>query len=130
MALTATEMLWRRMPPAIFPPLLGLVGLTLALRLAGDVYGFGRLISHCVLCVALVFYCIAAMAYGAKFIKRPGVILQDLQGLPGRAGLAAMSLAGMLLAAALAPYVPVLAFCVLLVSFAGHAILLALVIYV
>ena len=36
---TAAPGLWRRVPPAIFPPLLGILGLALAWRLAAQRFG-------------------------------------------------------------------------------------------
>ncbi|MDX5356906.1 MAG: tellurium resistance protein, partial [Rhodobacterales bacterium] len=54
---------------------------------------------------------------------RPGVVAEDLRILPGRAGLTAANLSGMLLAAALVPYAPGLALGVLIAALVAHVLL-------
>jgi tellurite resistance protein len=64
----------------------------------------------------------------AKLVARPGVVAEDLKILPGRAGLAALTMAGMLCASALLPYSLLLASVALVLAILGHAAVLALVI--
>ncbi|MGY6632499.1 MAG: SLAC1 family transporter [Alkalilacustris sp.] len=116
------------MPPAVFPPILGLLGLGLGWRAAGDgvgpVSGFGEML----LGAGTLLFLVALLAWLTKPLQRPGVVLDEISVLPGRVGLAAMTLSGMALAAALAPYAPGLALTVSLVALAAHAGLAALVI--
>jgi tellurite resistance protein len=56
-----------------------------------------------VLGAVTLLWAFAAAGYLAKAARRPGVVAEDLRGLPGRAGLAAASLGALLAAAALAP---------------------------
>ena len=121
---------WRRIPPAVFPPILGLIGMALAWRRAGEVLGFGVWIGNAILCVVILIYVVATLCCLAKCYSRPAATVQDLGGLPGRSGMAAMTLAGMLIAAGLAPYFPETARAVLFLGLAGHLILLIIVVVI
>lgn len=124
--------LWRRTPPAIFPPLMGLFGLGLGWRylagllaspaLAGLAEAFlGAVTLTCLFCL---------VAWGSKPLRRPGVLWEELQILPGRAGVAAAVLTLSLMAAVLAPYAPGLALglaALALAALAGLGIMVALV---
>ncbi len=70
-----------------------------------------------------LLYLFAVVAYLAKVVQRPGVFHEDLRVLPGRAGLAAMMLSGMLLASTLVVFSPITAQVVLSLSVAGHLLL-------
>lgn len=96
--------LWRQTPPAIFPPILGLFGLGLAWRRVTEVYGMPREVGELILGAVSILFLFATLAYLAKFVRRPGVLADDLRILPGRAGLPAASAAAMLFAATLVPY--------------------------
>lgn len=76
---------FRRVPPAIFPPVLGLLGLALAWHAAGFAPEVAGLLSG----AAIALAAFAAFAYGAKILRRPVVLAEDLAILPGRAGLGA-----------------------------------------
>jgi len=76
---------FRRVPPAIFPPVLGLLGLALAWQAAG----FGPELAGLLSGAAIALAAFAAFAYGAKIVRRPAVLAEDLAILPGRAGLGA-----------------------------------------
>ena len=119
--------LFRRVPPAIFPAMLGLLGLVSVWRRAVDVFGFPEpLVDMAAGMVTLLFsYCL--VAYGAKFVFRPGVLFEDLRTLPGRTGLAALFIGLMVEAAVLAPMAPALAKGCLLIGFLG---LLAIAVHV
>lgn len=112
--------LWRRTPPAIFPPLFGLMGLGLGWRRAAGAFGASEAIGETLLGLVTAAYLFALVAYLAKVLRRPGVVAEDLRVLPGRAGIAAMLLTGYLLAAALVIYSPTLATVILSFSLAGH----------
>lgn len=96
--------LWRRMPPAVFPPLLGFVGLGLLWRHAPGALAPLRPLGEGLLGAGIGLLAVTAAAYGAKLLARPAVLGEDLRVLPGRVGLAALAMALMIAAAALAPY--------------------------
>ncbi|HOZ34108.1 MAG TPA: hypothetical protein PLM52_14625 [Tabrizicola sp.] len=90
--------LFARTPPAIFPPILGLLGLVLALRLAVARLGGDPGPADLVAGVAVALWGFATFAYLGKLARRPAVVLEDLRVLPGRSGLAAMTMGGMAVA--------------------------------
>jgi tellurite resistance protein len=65
----------------------------------------------------------AALAYGVKLVRRPGVIWEEMKVLPGRAGLAAGTAGGLAVAAVLVPYAPELARVALFGGLALHGML-------
>lgn len=91
-----------RTPPAVFPVILGLFGLGLALR-RGVEAGVPDGIGDMVLGAVAVLWGFAVLAYLAKMARRPSVIFDDMRVLPGRAGLAAATMGALALAAAVAP---------------------------
>ena len=101
--------LWRRTPPAIFPPMMGLFGLGLAWRAASENLGVTAAFGDLILGATALLYVFALVAYLAKPLRRPNVLLEELRVLPGRAGLAAAGLCLLLLASAIAPMTPALA---------------------
>ncbi len=112
--------LWRRVPPAIFPPLLGLGGIALAWRGAvldaGVLKPFSDALSGAV--VALTLF--AVLAYGSKLLRRPTMLREELAILPGRAGVGAGVLCLYVLAGLIAPFGLSAARGLLLVTFALH----------
>ncbi len=96
--------LWRSTPPAIFPVILGLVGLSHAWRGLGPAFGlpvaFGDLLFG--ITAALLGY--FGLSYLAKLLARPGVLMEDLKSPPGRAGLSAISMGFIVLSVGLLPY--------------------------
>ena len=121
--------LFRRTPPAIFPPIFGLFGLGLAWRRAVDLFPVTTAPGDFILGMTSLLYLFALVAYVSKFMRRPGVVRDDLKTLPGRAGLAGLTLGGMLLAAAIIPYSVPLAKAVLVLAVALHAVLVLLVLW-
>lgn len=119
-----------RTPPAVFPVILGLFGLGLALRRGLDAAGLPVGLADAVLGAVALLWAYAVFAYGAKMARRVSVVLDDLKVLPGRMGLAAMTMGGMALAAALAPFAVGLAQAVLVVALLAHLILAAVTIWV
>jgi tellurite resistance protein len=77
--------------------------------------------------VTLLFL-FALANYLAKVAARPGVVAEDLKVLPGRAGLAAMTMAVMLLAVAVLPWSEALARAVLALGFAGHVAVMVMIV--
>jgi tellurite resistance protein len=98
--------LFRRTPPAIFPPILGLFGLGIAWRRGQGAFGLPEAPVEGLLGAVTLLFLFALLAYGAKVAMRPRVLTEDFRTLPGRAGLAALTMSLMMLAAVLLPYVP------------------------
>lgn len=123
-----------RTPPAIFPAILGLMGLGLALRRAmaglGQSDGVAGGLVETVLGGLLVLWVFAVVALKAKILRRPGVLAEDMRVLPGRAGLAAATMSGMLAATILLPYAPGLALWLALASLLAHAMMAAVLVAV
>lgn len=119
-----------RMPPAVFPVMLGLIGLGLALRRGLDAAGLPVGLAEAVLGAVSVLWAFAAFAYLAKMARRPSVILDDLRTLPGRAGLAAGTMGALALAAVLAPYSTGAARGVLVAGLVAHGALMLAVLRV
>ncbi|MBL4917640.1 tellurium resistance protein [Szabonella alba] len=118
---------FQRMPPAVFPTIMGLFGLGLALRRAADgglIHpGFGEILLGAV----SLLWIFAAFGYLVKVAQRPGVVMQELAALPGRTGLAAGSLGLLLLAATVLPHRPGLALILMLAGLVLHLVLALLV---
>ncbi|TXI01378.1 MAG: tellurium resistance protein [Pseudorhodobacter sp.] len=116
--------MFARTPPAIFPSLLGLLGLGLAARKGAEVLGLsatpaGGLV-EAVLGALLVLWLFAVVALMSKGIRRFGVLAEDMRVLPGRAGLAAATMTGMAAAAVLVPYAPQLALGLAVAAMVAH----------
>lgn len=120
--------LWRRMPPAVFPPIMGLFGLGLGWRMAARDWPIPAGIGDAILGAVTLLFVFCAGAYLAKVITRPAALLEDARILPGRAGLAALSLCTMLSSAVLATYAPGLATGIALLAFGLHLALALLVV--
>ncbi len=118
--------LFARTPPAVFPSILGLLGLVTALRL-----GFGRLgwdqgPVDLLAGLSVALWAFAAAAYAVKVARRPGVVMEDLRVLQGRSGLAALTMGGMAAAGLVASYSASAASVLLALSLLGHAVLAVL----
>lgn len=117
----------RTMPPAVFPAILGLLWLGLGWRAALGAFALpGGPADACLGAVTLL-WAFAVMAYGTKLLRRPGVLAQDLQGLPGRDGLSALALSISSVALVLAPIRPALAMGVMIAGLATQLGLLVAV---
>lgn len=110
-------------PPAIFPVLLGLCGLAIAVRAGSGFLGFDQAPADLAAGVALSIWVFGAVAYGLKLRRRPGVIFEDLKVMPSRASLAAGTMGGMASAMLLVPFSPRLAMSLLLASLLAHGVL-------
>ncbi len=110
-------------PPAIFSPILGALGLGLAWRRAASTIGAPDGIGELVLGAVSLLYIFAIAAYLTKLARRPGTFGEDLNIVPGRAGLAAAAIGSMLLAATMTPYAPGLARLILAVAVSAQGII-------
>ena len=105
-----------RTPPAVFPVILGLLGLGLALRQALAALQLPGGLVEAALGALLVLWAFGWLALAVKVARRPGVLAEDMRVLPGRAGLAAASMSGMAAASVLLPYAPGVALAVALAA--------------
>ncbi|GGE41902.1 TDT family transporter [Actibacterium pelagium] len=112
-----------QVPPAIFPPLLGLMGLALALSRGVPVFGIPRPIVDLITGAVTLLLLFAIFAYSLKLIRRFGTLAEDIRTLPGRAGTAAMVVSIYCLAAALLPFSTSVAQVVLFAGLAWHVVL-------
>ncbi|MGV8986359.1 MAG: tellurium resistance protein [Cypionkella sp.] len=117
-------------PPSVFTVILGLLGLGLALRRACAVLGLPGGLVELILGALLALWLFAIVALKLKVLRRFSVLAEDMRPLPGRAGLAAATMSGMLAAGVLIPYAPRLALFLVLASLAAHAILTAVLLRV
>jgi tellurite resistance protein len=122
--------LFARTPPAIFPAILGLLGLTLALRLALAALGAPTDPAELLAGAAVALWAFAVLAYGAKLARRPAVVIEDLRVLPGRSGLAALTMGTMATAMIVLPYSSTAGAALLVAGLAGHLLFAALLIRV
>ena len=120
--------LWMRTPPAIFPPVMGLFGLGLAWRRAAQTLGAPTGIGDAILGATTVLFVFCAIAYAAKVIRRPKVVVEDLRILPGRAGVAVFVMCFYLLSLTLFPLSPLVARLVLFAGLVVHAELNAMIV--
>ncbi len=110
-------------PPAIFPVVLGTLGLVLALRKAAGALDLPQAPVDLLAGLAVALWGFAAFAYAAKLARRPGVLWEDMRVLPGRAGLAAGTAGLLAVAAVLVPYAPGVARFVLFAGLGLHGLL-------
>ena len=113
-------------PPVVFPAILGFMGLALAVRAALTGLALPQAAADLLGGLAVAVWGFAAFAYLAKLIRRPGVVPQDLRVLPGRSGLAAMTMGAMAASSLLLPFSPTAAQVLVLAGLAGHAALAVL----
>ena len=114
--------LWRRTPPAIFPPILGLLGLGIAWRRGADEFGLPAGVVEMYLGAVSLVFLFAVVAYLAKVLRRPAVLAEELRILPGRAGLGAGIICVYAFAGVVARYAPEVARGVLFAGLALHAV--------
>lgn len=93
---------FRRVPPAIFPAVLGLLGLVMAWRHAVRVFGLDPALVDMAAGMVTLLFLGCATAYAVKVALRPGVIVEDSRTLPGRTGVAALAVCTLVQAALLA----------------------------
>lgn len=119
--------LFAKTPPAVFPAILGLLGLGLALRrgLAGTALAEPV---EALNGAVLGLWVFAVVALLGKILRRPGVVVEDMKPLPGRAGLAAATMSGMVAASLIQPFVPGLAVALAMAALVLHGALAILLI--
>lgn len=120
--------LFARTPPAVFPVILGLLGLAAALRLGLGRMGWDMGPGDLLAGLVVPLWAFAALAYAVKVARRPRVVVEDLRVLPGRSGLAAMTMGGMASAGLVAAYSTTAATVLLVTALAGHAVLAVLLV--
>ena len=96
--------LFRRVPPAIFPPILGVLGLGLIWRQSGWMFGLPDGVAEMFLGAMTLLWLFAVLAFAGKVLRRPGVLAEDLSILPGRAGVSALMMTVYQIAMVLGPY--------------------------
>ncbi|MGH1576949.1 tellurium resistance protein [Planktotalea sp.] len=123
---------WRRTPPALFPTLMGLLGLGLAWRAAAQsgILSITPWISYVLLAFASVLLLFVLACYLSKISVRLGVILEDLRSVPGRAGVSAMGVSLLLFSSAMVPLSPLVATATLFMGLIWHSAVAALIIFV
>jgi tellurite resistance protein len=120
--------LFVRTPPAIFPSILGLLGLASALRLALGRLGWDRGAGDLIAGLVVALWAFAAVAYGVKVARRPGVVSEDLRVLPGRSGLATLTMGGMVSAGLVGAHSASVGSVLLVLALVGHAVLAVLLV--
>lgn len=110
----------RRMPPAVFAPLLGALALVTVWRGAASVFGLPQAFAQLAAGMAVAAALFAYVAYGAKILRRPAVLAEELSILPGRAGCGAAVVSVYMTAVVIGPYAPALARGVLVAGMALH----------
>jgi len=122
--------IFARMPPAVFPSIMGAFGIGLAWRAYAISFAKEPIISEFLLGATSLLFLFTLLAYASKVVRRPGVVLDELKVLPGRAGMAAGSLCIALMAVTLVPYAPSVARIVLGLAISSHVALALLIIWV
>ncbi len=122
--------IFARMPPAVFPSIMGAFGIGLAWRAYAETFAKEPVISEMILGAVSLLFLFALLGYLAKLVRRPSVIADDLRVLPGRAGVTAGSLCIALFAATLVPYAPEIARIVLGLAISTQLGLAVLIIWV
>lgn len=116
--MTDLSHLWRRTPPAVFPVLLGLLGLGLGWRR----FVGAHVLTELALLIVCVFYIFLTALYIAKLMRHANILRVELTSPPAQAGVAAIPMSGMLVAAVVIPYAPHLAIAILGLSVLGHLV--------
>lgn len=122
--------LWQRTPPAIFPPILGLLGLAIGWQRGASAFGLPAGLADMLAGAVTLLFLFAFVAYATKVLRRPAVVIEDLRILPGRAGLAAAALSAYLATVILARFAPDMARVLFLGALGLHAALVAAILYV
>jgi len=109
-------------PPAVFPVILGTLGLGMVWRNAAIFATPAGAIGDLILAIGVALFAVGFVAYLVKLVRRPGCLTEDMRTVPGRTGLSAMSMSMMLVAGALWPIWPGLAKIILFASLGVHLV--------
>ncbi|NND42108.1 MAG: tellurium resistance protein [Silicimonas sp.] len=115
--------LFRRVPPAVFPAVLGLLGLVSAWRHAIAAFGVPTPPVDMAIGAVSLLFLFCSGAYLAKVMLRPGALVDDVRTLPGRTGVATLCVGLMVEAGLLAQFSPATAIVLLLLGFTGLLVL-------
>jgi tellurite resistance protein len=121
---------FRQVPPAIFPPILGLLALGLAWRVGTAQFGLPSGLAEMLLGAVTLLWAFAVIAYAAKVAQRPGVMAEDVAILPGQGGCSAMAMTFSAVSLVLVPHTPGLALGLLMMSIGLGLVVAALVVRV
>ncbi|WP_284165435.1 tellurium resistance protein [Frigidibacter sp. SD6-1] len=117
----------RRTPPAVFPAILGLLGLAVAWRRAARQLEAAAPLADLLAGAAVLVLGVALVAYAAKLMRRMSVLSDDIAVLPGRLGLSALCGSLYLTAMLTGPAHPVLAAVVFHVGLVFHLLVIGLI---
>ena len=92
---------WRKTPLAVFPALLGFSGFALVYQNAAGILPIPEPIGDVLAGMSFATFAFFALSYFAKIVFRPGVLREDINSPPARAGLAAIPMTMMVTAATL-----------------------------
>ena len=95
---------FQRVPPAIFQPILGVLGLVTAWGLAVRVFALPSALIELASGMACFLFAVCTLAYVGKILRRPRVVIEDCATLPGRTGIAAWCISMLVLAGILVAY--------------------------
>lgn len=118
--------LFARTPPAVFPAILGLIGLAGTLRAAASRLDLPPAIADLALGLVMPLWAFAAVALLAKILRRPSVVAEDLAAIPGRAGMAAATMGLMALSGLMAGVAPGAGRAMLFAGLALHGVVAVL----
>jgi tellurite resistance protein len=119
---------FRQVPPAIFPPILGLLALGLAWRRGAEVFGLPAGLAEMLLGAVSLLWAAAVFAYAAKLVQRPSVLAEDVAILPGQGGCSALAMTFSAVALALVPHAPGLATGLMVAGLLAHLVIALLVV--
>jgi tellurite resistance protein len=118
---------FRQVPPAIFPPVLGLLALGLAWRRGAEAFGLPAGPAEMLLGAVSLLWAAAVFAYAAKLVQRPSVLAEDVAILPGQGGCSALAMTFSAVALVLVPHAPGLAAGLLAAALLVHLVVAVLV---
>ncbi len=119
---------FRQVPPAIFPPILGLLALGLAWRRGVESFGLPAGPAEMLLGAVSLLWAAAVFAYAAKLVQRLSVLAEDVAILPGQGGCSALAMTFSAVALALVPHAPGLATGLMVAGLLVHLVVAVLVV--
>lgn len=117
----------RRTPPAVFPPILGLLGLAVAWRRAAGPIEAAAPLADLIAGGSIFVFAVILVAYGAKITRRISVLADDMTVLPGRLGLSALCGSLYLTATLTGAWHPSVAVAIFYLGLAIHVLIIGLI---